>query len=42
MSIFAVIMAGGSGIRLLPLSRANHLKQFLALHGLESMDENLT
>ena len=37
MSICAVIMAGGSGTRLWPLSRANHPKQFLALHGSESM-----
>ena len=29
----AVIMAGGSGTRLWPLSRAAHPKQFLALHG---------
>ena len=26
-------MAGGSGTRLWPLSRAGHLKQFLPLHG---------
>ena len=30
--IKAVIMAGGSGTRLWPLSRAAHPKQFLALH----------
>ena len=33
MSICAVIMAGGSGTRLWPLSRAAHPKQFLALDG---------
>ena len=32
MSICAVIMAGGSGTRLWPLSRASHPKQFLSLH----------
>ena len=31
--IKAVVMAGGSGTRLWPLSRAAHPKQFLALHG---------
>jgi len=35
--IKAVIMAGGSGTRLWPLSRAAHPKQFLALHGDDSM-----
>lgn len=35
--IKAVIMAGGSGTRLWPLSRAGHPKQFLALDGKESM-----
>ncbi len=33
----AVIMAGGSGTRLWPLSRAAHPKQFLALHGKDTM-----
>jgi len=37
MSICAVIMAGGSGTRLWPLSRAAHPKQFLALNGEETM-----
>lgn len=32
-----VIMAGGSGSRLWPLSRGNYPKQFLALHGKETM-----
>ena len=31
MSICAVVMAGGSGTRLWPISRATHPKQFLAL-----------
>ncbi len=35
--IKAVIVAGGSGTRLWPLSRAARPKQFLALHGKESM-----
>ena len=33
----AVIMAGGSGTRLWPLSRAAHPKQFLTLHGDDTM-----
>jgi len=33
MSVCAVIMAGGSGTRLWPLSRATHPKQFLPLDG---------
>jgi mannose-1-phosphate guanylyltransferase len=37
MSICAVIMAGGSGTRLWPLSRAAHPKQFLYLHGKNTM-----
>ena len=35
--IKAVVMAGGSGTRLWPLSRAGHPKQFLALNGEDSM-----
>ena len=37
LKIKAVIMAGGSGTRLWPLSRAAHPKQFLALNGKETM-----
>jgi len=32
-----VVMAGGSGTRLWPLSRAGYPKQFLALHGTETL-----
>ena len=35
--IKAIVMAGGSGTRLWPLSRAAHPKQFLALHGDDTM-----
>lgn len=35
--IKAVVMAGGSGTRLWPLSRAGHPKQFLALNGKDTM-----
>ena len=38
--IKAVIMAGGSGTRLWPLSRAAHPKQFLSLHGRGTMLQN--
>ena len=37
MTICTVIMAGGSGTRLWPLSRAMHPKQFLSLHGEDTM-----
>jgi mannose-1-phosphate guanylyltransferase len=37
VSICPVIMAGGSGTRLWPLSRATHPKQFLTLHGEDTM-----
>ena len=35
--IKAVVMAGGSGTRLWPLSRAGHPKQFLVLDGKTTM-----
>ena len=35
--IKAVIMAGGSGTRLWPLSRSAHPKQFLSLYGDDTM-----
>ena len=37
ISVLPVIMAGGSGTRLWPLSRAQHPKQFLVLHGNQSL-----
>jgi len=37
VSICSVVMAGGSGTRLWPLSRAAHPKQFLRLHGEDTM-----
>jgi mannose-1-phosphate guanylyltransferase len=37
MNICAVIMAGGSGTRLWPVSRSSHPKQFLALHDEDTM-----
>ena len=37
MKICSVVMAGGSGSRLWPLSRAAHPKQFLTLHGEKTM-----
>ena len=37
IAIQPVVMAGGSGTRLWPLSRAQHPKQFLALHGKQSL-----
>ena len=40
MTINAVIMAGGSGTRLWPLSRAKYPKQFLDLQGTETMLQN--
>ena len=35
--VLPVIMAGGSGTRLWPLSRAQYPKQFLVLHGNRSL-----
>ncbi len=37
IQVLPVIMAGGSGTRLWPLSRAQHPKQFLVLHGNQSL-----
>ena len=37
MSICAVVLAGGSGTRLWPLSRAAHPKQFLSLYDEQTM-----
>ena len=37
LSVLPVIMAGGSGTRLWPLSRAGYPKQFLVLHGNTSL-----
>jgi mannose-1-phosphate guanylyltransferase len=37
ISILPVIMAGGSGTRLWPLSRKNYPKQFLSLNGEHTM-----
>lgn len=37
MTICAVILAGGSGTRLWPVSRVNYPKQFLALNGFQTM-----
>jgi len=37
MNLCAVVMAGGAGTRLWPLSRANHPKQFLTLDGEDTM-----
>ncbi|MGL4184311.1 MAG: sugar phosphate nucleotidyltransferase, partial [Thiotrichaceae bacterium] len=40
MMILPVIMAGGSGTRLWPLSRGNFPKQFLSLSGKATMLQN--
>ena len=37
IAIQPVVMAGGSGTRLWPLSRAQHPKQFLVLQGTQSL-----
>ncbi len=37
ITVMPVVMAGGSGTRLWPLSRAQHPKQFLVLHGNRSL-----
>lgn len=43
MTICAVVMAGGSGTRLWPISRSTHPKQFLALDGnLTMLQETMT
>jgi mannose-1-phosphate guanylyltransferase / mannose-6-phosphate isomerase len=36
-NLYPVVLAGGSGTRLWPLSRKNHPKQFLALNGEQSL-----
>lgn len=40
MSVLPVIMAGGTGSRLWPLSREYHPKQFLSVEGKLSMLQN--
>jgi len=37
MHVFPIILAGGSGTRLWPLSRKDFPKQFLSLHGETSL-----
>ena len=37
ITVVPVVMAGGSGTRLWPLSRAQHPKQFLVLQGNRSL-----
>ena len=39
-TVVPVLMAGGSGSRLWPLSRESYPKQFLALHGAHSLLQN--